>query len=269
MMALPVTDDAPLIDLSAPDSPPPVEATTATRGENPAEPGQGARFGDERVDSRVVEEYEAEPVQVYPDDPESAWWEVNVRHAFARAQREMKPMLLLFTAAWRPEAMALSEEVFATKSFNNYVKENLVICFLSYPPPGGAEPPKSMEWAKKEFKVAGYPSVLIFNPNGEVVRSLRGYRKGRPVDYFNDLKAACAPALESIKQQKESLSRQGFREWRNGEGKGIFARFVKRDDLLMTLRDGRGQEWTIAIDQLREEDRKMARSFPRIDQVRR
>ena len=251
-----------MIDLSDPNSPPPLIAAGIPADRRPGDP----HFGDQVARSRLVQEYKPEKILVFPDDPDSAWWETNVRFAFARCQREMKPLLLLFTAVWVPRAMDLSAEVFATKSFNSYVKENLVICYLAYPQ-NIKDAPRSMQWAKKEFKVAGYPNVLVFNPHGEVERALRGYSKGKPVDYFNNLKSACGPVLAAIDEEKKSLSKRGYREWRNPQGRVLFAKFVKRDDLLVTLRDGRGQEWTIAIDHLCEEDQIMARSFPRIDQL--
>lgn len=257
---------APLIDLTSPDSPPPVLAAPGNTAVAPEDFSNGARMGERVSRSQEVENYSAEKFKVYPDDPDSAVWETNVRFAFSRAQREMKPLMLLFTSMENAPAMSLSQEVFSTKSFNNFVKENLVICYLNYPQ-NVREAPQSMQWAKKEFKVAGYPSVLIFSPQGNVERSLRGYRAGRPVDYFENLKSACAPTLFSIKEQKATLERQGFRYWHNEEGRGVFAKFVRRDDYLMTLKDAIGQEWTVAISQLKQEDRTMARSFPRLDQV--
>ncbi len=231
--------------------------------------GNGKSIGRQIGRSSLVDKKEKNPDQkalVYPDDPQSAWWETNPRYAFARAQREMRPMMLLFTAVWAPEAMQLSEQVFSSRSFNEYVKENLVICYMTYPR-NITEAGEAKRWVKKEFKVAGYPSILIFNPHGEVQRSMRGYKKDRPVDYFNELKAACAPILADIEQQKASLINQGYRKWHNSEGRYIFARFIRRGDHLMTLRDCRGQEWTLQINQLAPPDQKMSRSFPRIDQV--
>lgn len=227
----------------------------------------GSSMSAYRPNSSIIRsDYSAKRIKVYADDPESAWWEVNVRHAFARAQREMRPLLLLFTAQWSPNAMYLSKEVFGTKSFNNYVKENLVICYLNFPK-DLRNAPKSLKWAKEEFKVSGYPNVLIFSPKGEVHRGIRGYSIGRPVDYFNELKTACGPVLSDIAVLKESLERQGYRDWHSSNGRVLFAKFIRRDDRLMTLRDGRGQEWTVSIDQLVEEDQLMAQTYPRIDQV--
>lgn len=227
----------------------------------------GASMSEYKPNSSIIQrDYQAQRTRVYAEDPDSAWWEINVRHAFARAQREMRPLLLLFTAQWSPNAMHLSKEVFGTKSFNNYVKEHLVVCYLSYPK-DLRYAPESLKWAKKEFKVGGYPNVLIFTPKGEVHRGIKGYSIGRPVDYFNELKAACSPVLAEVSALKESLERKGFRDWQSSNGRQLFARFIKRDDHLMTLRDGRGQEWTISIKQLSEEDQMMARSYPKIDQV--
>lgn len=266
IQALPVVESpgpgvnpAPFIDLTDPDAPAPEIAAGIALPH-----GTDARVSGQIARSGLIEEYRAEKILVYPDDPESAWWETNVRVAFGRAQREQRPLLLLFTAMWVPQAMDLSAEVFATRSFNEYVKENLVICYLDFPQ-NLKKAPRSMQWAKKEFKVVGYPSVLVFNPQGEVERSIRGYRKGRPVDYFDELKAACEPVLSSIEERKVHLRKSGFREWRNPAGQTLFAQFVRRDDELMTLRDGTGKEWTVAIAHLSEEDQTMARSFPRID----
>ncbi|MEM1443074.1 MAG: hypothetical protein AAGF67_12080, partial [Verrucomicrobiota bacterium] len=110
----------------------PAANSTISTAPTPAKTPVGTRVSSMQARSRVIEDYRPERVQVYPEDPESAWWEINPHYAFARAQREQKPLLLLFTGIWNTQAMALSQEVFATKSFNEYVKENLVICYLHY-----------------------------------------------------------------------------------------------------------------------------------------
>lgn len=222
--------------------------------------------GRSRVSGKSERQYNAQRFKVYPDDPDSHYWETNVRTAFSRAQREMRPMLLLFTAQWRPEAMNLSHEVFATKSFNNFVKEDLVICYLNYPS-NIREAPQSLQWAKKEFKVAGYPNVLIFSPEGEVVRAIRGYRKGRPVDYFNELKTVCAPTIAEIENKKSVRVNQGFRDWKNHEGKYIFGKFVSRNESTMLLQDAYGQNWTVTINQLTKDDQMMAYTFPKLEDI--
>ncbi|MDA8908745.1 hypothetical protein N9I65_01065 [bacterium] len=221
----------------------------------------GASVGSMQSDARVIETMRPERVQVYPDDPESAWWEINPHYAFDRAQREQKPLLLLFTGVWNSQAMALSQEVFATKSFNEYVKDNLVICYLHYER-NFTDNPDVLRRIKEKFKVRGYPNVLLFNPNGEVEQGIRGYRSGRPIDYFNRMRALCQPILESIEVQKQSLSRHGYRDWSNYMGKVIFAKFMEHDGVQVRLQDVSGEKWIIKLNDLAPEDQRLVESFP-------
>lgn len=227
---------------------------------------KGPLISETQSGARIIEVETPERVPVFPDDPQSAWWEINPHFAFDRAQREQKPLLLLFTGAWNTQAMALSEEVFSTKSFNEFVKEHLVICYLSYPR-NITDAPPTLRRLKEKFKVRGYPNVLLFNPNGEVERGVRGYRSGRPVDYFNQLVAACQPVLESIKVQKAQLVSGGYRDWSNYLGKLIFARFVEHDATHVVLQDASGQKWTVPINDLAPDDQKMVESFPSVPKV--
>ena len=216
--------------------------------------------------SRLIETIIPERVPVYPADPESAWWEVNPHFAFDRAQREQRPLLLVFTGTWNTQAMSLSQEVFATKSFNEFVKENLVICFLSYPK-NFTDAPETLRRIKEKFKVKGYPNTLLFNPNGEVEKGISGYRSGRPIDYFNRLKALCLPIIESIETRKTELVKMGFRDWSNYLGKEIFARFVEHDETFVVIQDATGQKWTVKKNDLAPEDQKLVESFPPVDKV--
>lgn len=219
-----------------------------------------------QAQGRLIETTRPERVQVYPDDPESAWWEINPHFAFDRAQREQKPMLLLFTGQWNNHAMALSEEVFATKSFNEFVKENLVICYLNYER-NITDNPDVLRRIKEKFKVKGYPNVLLFNPNGDVEKGIRGYRTGRPVDYFNRLRAACLPILQSIEAQKAELVRYGYRDWSNYMGKVIFAKFLAQNGTKVQLQDASGEKWIIKINDLAPPDQLLVESFPPVESL--
>lgn len=238
---------------------------------NPAESQRiampkGTTISETKSGARIIEVDQPDRVAVYPDDPESAWWEINPHHAFDRAQREQKPLMLLFTATWNPQSMSLSQEVFATKSFNEYVKENLVICYLTYPR-NITDAPGALRHIKEKFKVRGYPNVLIFNPTGEVERGIRGYRSGRPVDYFNQLVGACGPVLDSIRARREELVSHGFRDWSNYLGKLLFARFIERDSSQVVLQDASGQKWSVPKNDLAPDDQRLVESFPAVDKL--
>ncbi|MBL9159669.1 MAG: thioredoxin family protein [Verrucomicrobiales bacterium] len=263
--AVPVAPAAPAAPMVATPATP-TDLAPAPAAPTAAQPPMGATISQMQSDARIIEPERPERVPVYPDDPESAWWEINPHYAFDRAQREQKPLLLLFTGVWNPQAMALSQEVFSTKSFNEYVKENLVICYLSYPR-NYTDAPDALRRLKDKFKVKGYPNVLIFNPNGEVERGIRGYRTGRPIDYFNQLVATCTPVLESIKVQKSQLVASGYRDWSNYLGKLIFAKFVQRDATHVILEDASGQRWTVPVNDLAPNDQRLAESFPAVARI--
>lgn len=266
--SIPMPTTAPPISSALPPQQsalPPQQPSSMQVAPPPAASGlpQGVSVSDQLSRSREIVIERAQRVPVYPEDPESAWWEINPSLAFARAQREQKPLMLLFTATWNTQAMALSEEVFATKSFNEYVKKNLVICYLPFPHnPTDAHP--ALRAIKDKFKVKGLPNTLIFNTTGEVHRGITGYRTGRPVDYFNELQAACRPILDSIANQRESLVARGYRDWSSYQGKIIFADFVEHDRTRVVLRDVTGQLWVTKLNDLAPADQKLVESFPAV-----
>jgi len=251
---------APPVPMATPDMVPvPVASPVAPAVK--ANAPMGASVSSMQSRAKVIENMRPERVQVYPEDPDSAWWEINPHYAFDRAQREQKPLLLLFTGVWNSQAMALSQEVFSTKSFNEYVKENLVICYLQYER-NFTDNPDSLRRIKEKFKVRGYPNVVLFNPNGEVEQGIRGYRSGRPIDYFNRMRALCQPILESVEAQKQSLSGYGYRDWSNYLGKVIFAKFVEHDGAQVRLQDVSGEKWIIKLNDLAPDDQRLVESFP-------
>jgi hypothetical protein len=130
---------------------------TAAPAVNPASPDNGMRVGKEQARAYAIETPIPLRVPVRPDDPNSAVWEIDPRAAFAQAQREQRPLLLLFTADWNAKCLKLSEEVFSTKSFNDFVKDNAVICYLNFPRNQTDAHDLLRSW-KERFKVLGFPT---------------------------------------------------------------------------------------------------------------
>ncbi len=235
----------------SPNAPAGVAATTSS----------GSSVSQEIARSRVIAPDAAQRVPVNRDDPDSAWWEINPSFAFARSQLLQRPLLLLFTGEWNSRAVALSDEVFASKSFSDLAKERLVVCYLKYPR-NITEASAANRRLKEKFKVRGYPNVLLFHPNGELVSGIRGYRTGRPVDYFHRLKSEVSSIEQQIAASQQELANRGFRTWTHYLGQEIFCRFGRRDDTLVTLLDVEGVEYTVRINDLAPECQIYAESFP-------
>lgn len=241
-------------------------AVAAAAPADPSKPDNGIRVGKEQARSYAVETAIPLRVPVRPDDPNSAVWEIDPRVAFVRAQREQRPLLLLFTADWNAKCLKLSEEVFSTKSFNEFVKGNAVICYLNYPRNQTDAHDLLRSW-KERFKVMGFPNLLVFDPEGNVVREITGYTTGKPVSYFNELKEIVLPLTTATEERKAALRKKGFRDWKNREGKVLFASFVRWGGDLLTLRGVNGESWTIELATLSAEDQSLVRSFPQAGEV--
>lgn len=232
----------------------------------PSPTDNGVRVGEEQARAYAIETPVPQRVPVYPDDPQSALWEVDPRVAFARAQREQRPLLLLFTADWNPRSLKLSEEVFATKSFNEFVKQHVVICYLNYPRNQTDAHDLLRQW-KERFKVMGFPNLLVFDPEGNVVREIAGYTSGKPVTYFNQLKEVVMPVVAATEERKAAMRKKGYRDWRNREGKTLFAHYVRWGGGLVTLRGVNGEAWTIQLATLSDADRVLVESFPPVGEA--
>ena len=170
-------------------------------------------------------------------------------------------MLLLFTAQWNSIAQNLSSEVFSSKTFNLYAKKNLVICYLDYPR-DPLDTPDSLRRLKEKFKVHGLPVLLVFDPEGHVIHQVTGYRAGRPVDYFNSLKAITDAQISDLAERRKRLISQGYREWSDTKGRPFFAQFVRRNESSITLKSPSGKKWEIDMNDLSPPDRLFAQSFP-------
>jgi hypothetical protein len=100
-----------------------------------------------------------------------------------------------------------------------------------------------------------------------VVREITGYTTGKPVSYFNQLKEIVLPLTAAAEERKAILRKKGFRDWRNREGKALFASFVRWGGDLLTLRGVNGETWTIELAALSAEDQALVRSFPQAGEV--
>ncbi|MCB1233894.1 MAG: thioredoxin family protein [Verrucomicrobiae bacterium] len=252
----------PLDRPTAPEAPSETKDGAKKKSDKPT----GMRVGEETANSYVIDDRQSVRVPVYPDDPDSPMWEISPHVAFAQAQRQQRPLFLLFTGSWNAKCLALSEQVFTTKSFNQYVKDNAIVCYINYPRNITDAIPAARA-IKEKFKVMGYPTLLIFDPDGNVDQEIRGYNTDKPVEYFNRLKYAAWPLLERIAARKRQLRARGYRDWTNTEGRTFFGRFVDRDDQVATLLGADGRAWPVEIAKLGEADRALVHSFPSVGEI--
>lgn len=117
-------------------------------------------------------------------------WETDLETAKKRAKDEHKTILADFTGSdWCGWCIKLKKEVFDQPEFQDYAKKHLVMLELDFPRKKEL-PPKEKEQNEKlskDFKVDGYPSVLLLNARGKEL-GRTGYQAGGPAKYVEHLK---------------------------------------------------------------------------------
>ncbi|NBR85687.1 MAG: thioredoxin family protein [Verrucomicrobia bacterium] len=102
-------------------------------------------------------------------------WLTDLPKAKAQAKAEGKLVLLDFTGSdFCPPCIRLAKEVFPTKEFSDYAKQHLVLVEVDFPAKKKQAPElkAANEALQKEFKVDGYPTLIVLTPEGKKLGEL-------------------------------------------------------------------------------------------------
>jgi thioredoxin-related protein len=109
-----------------------------------------------------------------------ASWLTDLSAARAQAAREGKHVMINFTGSdWCGWCIKLRREVFSQPEFEAYAAQNLVLVEIDFPK--GKQISQATLRANSEiasqFKITGYPTLVLLNPAGNVV-GRSGYQPG-------------------------------------------------------------------------------------------
>ena len=129
-----------------------------------------------------------EPAAKKTDDA----WLTDFEAAKKQAVKEDKPILMFFTGSdWCGWCQKLHTDVLDKDEFQKFAKDNLVLLELDFPNsiPQSAELKKQNSELGKKFKVDGYPTMVLVEPDGktEIDRTV-GYSKDLVKSLKNSLK---------------------------------------------------------------------------------
>lgn len=122
-------------------------------------------------------------------------WIENYDAALAAAKELKRPILVNFTGSdWCSWCKKLSAEVFTQDQFKEYAKANLVLLKLDFPRsiPQTAELKAQNGKLQEQFKIEGYPTIVLLNGTGTEISRL-GYEPGGAANYVNRIKTLVAP----------------------------------------------------------------------------
>ncbi len=124
----------------------------------------------------------------------SGIWKTDYDAALKQAATENKYVLVDFSGSdWCGWCIKLEKEVFSQKEFIDYAQANLICVLLDFP--RGKELPKAQKDANQalldKYQVQGFPTVLILNPQGKLVKQT-GYQPGGAANYVEFIKGVVA-----------------------------------------------------------------------------
>lgn len=123
-------------------------------------------------------------------------WRTDLAAAASDAQAGQKLILLNFSGSdWCGWCKRLDAEVFSTTEFQEYAAANLV-CVIADFPRGTKLPPALQaqnERLARLFRIEGFPTLLVFNSNAELIGQL-GYQPGGPAAFIKSLQQVQARA---------------------------------------------------------------------------
>src|SRR5882757_7852900 len=118
-------------------------------------------------------------------------WGDNYEKAAAQAKAEKKLLLLDFTGSdWCGWCIKLNKEVFSQAEFKEYAEKNLVLLEVDFPQtkPQAANVKAQNARLQTKYKIEGYPTIVVLNPEGKKVGEL-GYQPGGPAAFTAKLDA--------------------------------------------------------------------------------
>ena len=118
-----------------------------------------------------------------------AGWLTNFVQAQQEAKSNQKLLLMDFTGSdWCGWCIMLDKEVFSKPEFKEYASKNLVLLELDFPRRKElpAETLAQNERLAVEYRVQGFPTVVVLDSNGKAVGAL-GYMRGGPQAFIAEL----------------------------------------------------------------------------------
>ena len=120
---------------------------------------------------------------------EESLWQTNFDAAKAKAKTEKKLLLVDFTGSdWCGWCIKLKEEVFDKEAFRSEAPKQFVLVEVDFPHEKelSKELKEQNEKLRDEFKVQGYPTVLMLDAEGKLI-GRTGYRPDWPDEYVKHL----------------------------------------------------------------------------------
>jgi thiol-disulfide isomerase/thioredoxin len=127
--------------------------------------------GDEKNEKAKAENLapiNSKSTNLAPSESSGIFIDNHTKHALSEARSKGKPLFISFYGIWCPPCNQLEEKVFSQSEFKKLSSEFIMLKL-------DADSAESWE-LKSKYKVAGYPTVIFANENGDEINRLEGAR---------------------------------------------------------------------------------------------
>ena len=129
-------------------------------------------------------------------------WTDDFEAARKQAEKESKPMLVLFTGSdWCIWCKRLEEEVFSKDEFATVIPKEMVAVFLDFPSDESLVTPERRKQNRElgmKYGVRGFPTVFLMDAKGEPFAQT-GFRPGGPAAYVDHLRELVSSKMPGAK----------------------------------------------------------------------
>ena len=121
-------------------------------------------------------------------------WGDNYQQALSTAAKENKKVLLDFTGSdWCGWCIKLKKETFDQPQFKDFADKNLVLVEVDFPQGKSLSPEikKQNDSLQAQFHVEGFPTIVLLNAQGKILKQNSGYLPGGPkamIEWVNSAK---------------------------------------------------------------------------------
>lgn len=123
-------------------------------------------------------------------------WLIDAKQAKEQAAKDGKPVLMDFTGSdWCPPCKQLKSKVFDSQAFKDYAAKNLVLLELDFPSDKkkvSKETKAQNDQLSKEYKITGYPTIIVLDKDGKEVGREVGYSGESPAEYIKKIEGFLA-----------------------------------------------------------------------------
>ena len=118
-------------------------------------------------------------------------WTMDFEAAKALALEKNLTLLMNFTGSdWCGWCIKLKKETFNQPAFKDFADKNLVLLEVDFPQ-GKTLPSaikKQNDQLQEQYQVQGFPTLVLLNPQGKIIKQQSGYIPGGPkgfIDWVN------------------------------------------------------------------------------------